>query len=292
MTTEFMESPRFPETISYGSAGGPAFSTDIVVMASGYESGNSNWDQSKCQFDAAHGLKTPEQLAELISFFRICRGKAGRFRYKDWLDFSVSTTNGVVGTGVGNGAPGPMQLAKSYSLGAYTHQRLIRKPTVAPAPAVYRAGVLQTLTTHYTLDTTTGLLTWVADSSSNASSITVGATTTVVLAANPGTLIAGQKLYLSGFTGADAALVNGLAHTINSVAGAGPYTFVLATNTTAKTITVGAGVGNKYPQASEALTWAGEFDVPCRFDIDQMKVNYAFYNGFEWGQIPIVEVRV
>jgi uncharacterized phiE125 gp8 family phage protein len=79
--------------------------------------------------------------------------------------------------------------------------------------------------------------------SSAASSITAGATTTVVLAANPGSLVAGDTIRLSGFAGADAALVNGLDHTINSVSGSGPYTFVLATNTAAKTITLGSGVG-------------------------------------------------
>lgn len=292
MTTEFIESPRFPEDISYGSTGGPGFNTDLVTVASGFESANSNWSQSKCQFEASHGLKTQAQINTLIGFFRVCRGKAGRFRYKDWLDFSVDTSSGRIGTGLGDGTPGAMQLAKIYTSGSYTHERPIRKPTVSPAPAVYRGGVLKTLTTHYTLDTTTGLVTWVYDATSNASAITPGATTSVVLADNPGTLIAGQKLYLTGFTGADAALVNNLAHTINSVVGAGPYTFTLATNTDAKTITLGTGAGHKYPQATEALTWAGEFDVPCRFDTDQMRVDLAFYSGFEWGQIPIVEVRV
>ena len=76
-----------------------------------------------------------------------------------------------------------------------------------------------------------------------ASAITAGATTTVVLAANPGTLAAGGLLRLDGFTGADAALLNGLDHTVNSVSGAGPYTFVLATNTAGKTITLGQGAG-------------------------------------------------
>jgi len=34
------------------------------------------------------------------------------------------------------------------------------------------------------------------------------------------------------------------------------------------------------------------FDVPVRFDIDQMKVSIDDYDNFTWGQIPLIEVRV
>lgn len=292
MTTTFIETPRFPENISYGSTGGPGFNTDVVFVSSGFENTNQNWAQSKCEFEASHGLKTQAQLDDLVTFFRICAGRATFFRYKDWSDFSVTTSQGRISTAaVGDGTPGPMQLVKRYTWGSYTTDRLIKKPTASPAPSVYRAGVLKTLTTHYTMDLL-GNVTWGSDASSSASSITPGATTQVVLGANPGTLIAGQKIYLTGFAGTDAALVNNLAHTINSVSGSGPYTFTLATVTTGKTITLGSGAGAKYPQATEALTWSGEFDVPCRFDTDKMKVSLAFYQGFEWSQIPIVEVRL
>lgn len=288
----FKESPRFPEDISYGSSGGPGYDTGLAVSASGYEYRNQNWVSTRHIYEASHGLKNAEQLKVLLAFFHNVKGRAVGFRYKDWADFSVTTTDGYVGSGVGDGTPGPMQLNKAYISGSDTTLRAIRKPTASPAPSVYRAGVLKTLTTHYTLDLATGLLTWVNDASTTANSITVGATTQVVLASNPGTLTAGHKLYLTGFTGTDAALINNLAHTINSVTGAGPYTFTLSTNTAGKTITLGSGLGKKYPQVSEVLAWAGEFDVPCRFDTDRMNVNIENYGSYQWGQIPVVEVRV
>ncbi len=34
-----------------------------------------------------------------------------------------------------------------------------------------------------------------------------------------------------------------------------------------------------------------DFDVPARFDSDQMKVTVEEYGAFSWGQIPIIEVR-
>jgi uncharacterized protein (TIGR02217 family) len=37
--------------------------------------------------------------------------------------------------------------------------------------------------------------------------------------------------------------------------------------------------------------WTGEFDVPCRFDVDQMKISLDYYNAYTWGNIPVVEIR-
>ena len=47
--------------------------------------------------------------------------------------------------------------------------------------------------------------------------------------------------------------------------------------------------GNR-PLTGEAVTWGGEFDVPCRFDTDELEISLDF---FEHGSasIPVVEVR-
>jgi len=41
-----------------------------------------------------------------------------------------------------------------------------------------------------------------------------------------------------------------------------------------------------------AISASCQFDVPVRFDIDQMKVSIDDYDNFTWGQIPLIEVRV
>ncbi|MFN7185748.1 MAG: DUF2460 domain-containing protein [Alphaproteobacteria bacterium] len=43
---------------------------------------------------------------------------------------------------------------------------------------------------------------------------------------------------------------------------------------------------------ADALTWSGQFDVPVRFDIDQMAVSIEAFQLYSWGQIPLVEIRV
>lgn len=289
----FIETPRFPENISRGASGGPGYQTDVVVVSSGHEKRNITWPLGRARYDVAHGVRTQAQMDALIAFFRSMKGKGHGFRFKDWNDFQCTIAQGVLGTGNGTGAPA-YQLGKLYVAGALSETRTISKP-VSGQVAVQRNGAAVTIggaAGNIAIDSTTGIGTFVADAQSAATGITVGATTTVVLTTNPGTLIAGQRLFLSGFTGAGAALVNNLAHTINSVSGTGPFTFVLSTVTSGATITLGSGLGRRFPQVADALTWSGQFDVPVRFDIDQMAVSIEAFQLYSWGQIPLVEIRV
>ena len=283
---------RFPDDISYGAIGGPEYSTDVVIVGSGYEQRNQNWEDALGSWDVSHGVRTRAQNDKLIAFFRIAKGKANTFRFKDWMDYLIAITEGKLGTGVGDGTP-TYQAYKVYTNDAGSEFRKITRLVSGTfagkrnaSALVQGAGAGQ-----IALDIDTGIITFVADASSAASAVTVGATTQVTLAANPATLTAGKKLYLAGFTGADAALLNGIAHTINSVSGAGPYVFTLNTNTAGKTITVGSGVGYAYPQASDTLTFSAEFDVYARFDIDKLRGEHIANELFSWQSIPIVEVR-
>ncbi len=45
------------------------------------------------------------------------------------------------------------------------------------------------------------------------------------------------------------------------------------------------------PAAGAVVEAACEFDVPARFDSDQMKVSIEAYGTFSWGQIAVVEVK-
>lgn len=272
---------RLPDAVRLGMAGGPEFRTEIAVTKAGYENRNAS-EYPLASYEIEY-VQTRAGLDALQAFFRIMRGAAYSFLARDWTDYKVdSATTGVLGAGVGTGLP-TYQLGKLYAYGAESVRRDITKPTSGTV-AVKRgvsAVAFGSGAGQIAIDYQTGIATFVADATSNASSVTVGATTQVVLAANPGTLTNGQALYVTGFSGADAGLLNGLAHTINSVAGAGPYTFTLATNTAGKTITLGSGQGRKYPQASEALTWSGEFDVPVRFTSDKFRARVIQHQGIQ-----------
>ena len=157
---------RFPTDIAYGSVGGPEYSTDVVITHGGYEQRNSNWTQARARYNVAHGVKSQTQLNALIAFFRARKGRADGFRFKDWTDYNVTGQP----IGVGNAVLTVFQLVKTYSSGGISELRTITKP-VAGTLAIYFNGTLQS-TSGYTVDTTTGLVTF---SSAPASGVAVTA---------------------------------------------------------------------------------------------------------------------
>lgn len=144
---------RFPEDISYGSSGGPEYSTGVIVLHSGHEQRNINWAEARARYNAAHGVKTQAQLDALIAFFRARRGRAHGFRYKDWADYSA--IGQIIGTG--DGGQTVFQLTKTYVSGSGSETRVIRKP-VSGTVKLYLNSVLQT--SGISIDHSTGIATF------------------------------------------------------------------------------------------------------------------------------------
>ena len=156
---------QFPTDISYGSSGGPEFSTDVVITHSGYEQRNVNWSDARAVYNVSHGVKTQTQLDSLIAFFRARQGKAYGFRFKDWSDYSVSGQQ----IGVGDGAETQFQLIKQYISSPTTISRDIKKP-VDGTLTVYFDGIEQV--SGVSLDSVSGVVTF---SSAPASAVVITA---------------------------------------------------------------------------------------------------------------------
>lgn len=184
---------RFPDDISVGASGGAGFQTDVITVNSGFEQRNAAWADARCAFDVAHGVMTQAQLDTLIAFFRVMKGKANGFRFKDWSDYTVGSGEGIF-TAID---ATHFQMWRRYTTAGNNSDREITKPV-------------------------------------------------------SGTL---------AITGGTVASVD--------------YTTGIVTMTT-----------------GTPTAWTGEFDIPARFDIDQMKASIIHYNAFSWGQILVVEIRV
>nr|BDD46837.1 glycoside hydrolase family 24 [bacterium] len=195
---------QFPSDISYGAAGGPAYSTDVVETFGGYEQRNINWADARGKWNVAHGVKTLEQLNELIAFFRARQGKAIGFKFKDWSDYKVE--GAAIGTG--DGTTSTFQLKKQYTSGSGTVERIIKKPI------------------------------W-----------------------------GSVKVYLD----------------------ASPLTFI-----TEYTVNHSLGEINILtpPAGGEIITADFEFDVPVRFDTDELNISLDNFELGSWSNIPIVEIRI
>lgn len=202
---------QFPTEISWGAKGGPGFMTRILETASGYEQRIQEWSIARARYEVGHMIKSNDELHELLTFFYARRGRLHGFRFKDFGDYRASNTGDPVDCSPdeGDASETEFQLIKTYSDSGNSYVRTIKKPVNNSTLRVYVNDVLQTLTTHYTIDYSTGLITFVSP---------------------PGNGLSVQAYF--------------------------------------------------------------EFDVPCRFDIDNVDAVLAQFNNNEWPSIPIVEIRV
>lgn len=280
----FIESPRFPDDMAYWANGGPQFNTSIIQLNSGFEQRNINWNESRAVYSITEALRTQTDqfaIAETIAFFRAMKGRAYGFRFKDFQDYKVSTSTGLVGTGLGTGILSTYQLNKKFIAGSLIDLKKIRKP-VGSTVKIYINSVLQSVGTNYTLDSTTGLVTFLPKSILTILSISVGATPIVTTTTNHN-LLSGQNVYISGIGS------NPLNNQYYTVTVTSPTTFTI---TTANATLVSSGSVSLYPQVSDVLTWEGEFDIACRFDMDVL--NHSVTDGglINLDNITIVEIRV
>lgn len=294
----FIETPRFPEALSFGFSGGPRFFTDVVELESGHEQRNQIWSVARGEWRGDLSAKPEADRDTATAFFRaVAKGRMNGFRFKDWNDFTVTVSNGLLGTGaVGNGGP-TYQLYKRYTSGAQTSDRLIAKP-VSGGVTVYRNASPVTVGAgagQIAIDSTTGIVTFVADASGAITGHTPGASHQFTTAADITGLAIGELVYITGVTGTGAATLNNIAHTISNKTGTGPYTWTISTTTTG--LTTSDGTAFSYPQAADALTWAGEFDVPVRMESDAQDVRAISRNASagllsNWENIVVKEIRV
>jgi uncharacterized protein (TIGR02217 family) len=154
----------FPLDIALKSAGGPQRRTDIVALGSGREERNARWAHSRRRYDAGYGVKTYDALSEVVAFFEERRGMLYGFRWRDRLDHlsgasEVTATDQVIGAG--DGATATFQLVKTYGSIHAPYQRPIVKPVVGSV-RVAVDGVERIENTDFTIDTTTGIVTFLA----------------------------------------------------------------------------------------------------------------------------------
>ena len=154
---------RFPPKLSFGSVGGPERRTEIVTLASGHEERNTPWAQARRRFDAGVGLRSLDDLAELIAFFEARQGQLHGFRWKDWADFTSGRPSDAPDfrdqdIAVGDGATRVFHLTKRYVSGAQAQTRPIAKP-VSGTVRLGLSGEQLTEGPDFALDAATGEVT-------------------------------------------------------------------------------------------------------------------------------------
>lgn len=66
--------------------------------------------------------------------------------------------------------------------------------------------------------------------------------------------------------------------------------FSIGVDTTTFTLYTASGVVESHIQPSEVLDWSGEFDFPCRFDIDELPASLDDFSVSSINSVPLIEV--
>lgn len=202
---------RFPSAVSLGATGGPERRTDVVMTASGREERNARWAHSRRKYNVGYGLRSLDDVQNVVSFFEERQGRLHAFRFKDHADFkSCAASRNPAATdqqiGIGDGIVASFQLTKAYGQSERAYVRRI----VAPVSGTVRVAVNGAPTTSFTTNGVTGVITFNA-----------------------------------GHVPGDGAVI----------------------------------------------TAGFEFDVPVRFDTDDLTINVSHFQSGEIPHIPLIEVR-
>lgn len=119
---------NFPENISIKSKYYIEYNTNINKSKNGREQRISNTDEPLFYYNIVSGIKTKDDIDSIIKLFKLVKGRAIGFRFKDWLDYSVKNQT----IGIGDGETKEFQLIKSYTTALndenIIHIRKITKP--------------------------------------------------------------------------------------------------------------------------------------------------------------------
>jgi uncharacterized protein (TIGR02217 family) len=157
---------RFPTAISRNAQGGPERRTEVVVLGSGYEERNSRWADSRRSYNAGYGVKSLDNLHQIIAFFEERRGRLHSFRWRDPMDWKSCPPNGAVSPldqtiGTGDGTLAAFQLRKTYGSAFAPWPRDIKKPVTGTVRMAV-AGTERTAGTDFAVDAATGIVTFLS----------------------------------------------------------------------------------------------------------------------------------
>lgn len=151
---------RFPIGISLGAQGGPERRTDVVVLGSGREERNARWADSRRRYNAGYGVRSLNDLHDVIAFFEARRARLYAFRWRDPMDWkscapTASPSPTDVEIAIGDGATDTFDLVKPYGSAGAMWSRRIDKPNAADV-RVAVDGVEVAAGQAFTVDASTG----------------------------------------------------------------------------------------------------------------------------------------
>lgn len=136
----------FPLAVSFGATGGPERRNEIVSLMSGREKRNARSAHAMRRYDVGTGLRSTDDLYDVLVFFEARRGSLHGFRFRDPFDMRSDRPGDLPAAGdqligQGDGMATEFQLTKTYGSGDDAYVRPITRP-VAGSVTLAAAGVV------------------------------------------------------------------------------------------------------------------------------------------------------
>lgn len=288
---EFLEE-RLPLGVRMGASFADEYQVEITQTAGGSEYRRLVHPYPVRYFTVNYTQLTTDLWSQVLALYHRVYGMYAGFRVKALDDYTTNArtaaptatdqTLSVVTAG------SVYQLQVQYGSGATPISlglpvRTIFKP-VTGTTRVAIGSQEQTVTTMWSVDTTTGKVTFAANKTRSITNVTNDATGGVVTV-GAHTFVAGETVHFSGLTGGMGNM-NGLRGLILSTTAT---EIKVNIDTTAYAPYVSGGTVNTNPQTGETVKGGCEYDIPCRFN-SRIDVNAVAMGVRESGQIEIVEL--
>lgn len=261
---DFLEERLF-SLVRYGAGYQDDYEVGITETKGGNEYRNLVHPFPRRKFDVSYLLDNALMWGQLLNLYHRAHGKFAGFRARCLDEYSSNgaiTAPTAFDQAMGLVSAGVYQLRKYYGTDAtagasgYPY-RVIYKPVAGTVKV--SIGATEIRPADWSVATTTGLVTFVANITKAITAITKAAS--AVLTIGTHTLVIGQSVQVSGVVG--MTQINGLRALITAVGGT---TITLAINSTAFSTYTSGGSVNTNPQSGEAVQAGFEFDFPVRFD--------------------------
>lgn len=156
---------RFPTAVSFGATGGPRRRNEIVQLTSGREVRNARQADSRRRYDAGTGVRSLDDLYEIVAFFEALRGSLHAFRFRDPFDMKSCAPGAAPQPldqliGIGDGAATEFTLVKTYGEGTDAYRRPITKPVAGTVRVA--VGGIELEGAEFGVDLLTGMVTLAA----------------------------------------------------------------------------------------------------------------------------------
>lgn len=259
---------RLNVCVRVGAEAEDSYAVDVVNTAGGSRYASLRHGLPMRTFDVDYVKGQVELVLEIESLFHRTYGGYAGFRVRAWKDFSTANDGMSAPTAFDSPmilvSPGVYRLAKTYGRdkpalpGIGRPVRHLYKP-VAGTILIGGGGATYP-EFQYTVDTTTGLVTFAANKSRAITAITKAVNAIATVGSN--TFAVGESVAISGVVG--MTQINGLRALITAKPDANHIS--LDINSSSFDDYTSGGTIQTQPLAGESVTCGCEFDIPVAFD--------------------------